>query len=157
MRTRCVVPDCNGVIESPGAASPATIPCPECAKRVQLVPRLQEQIRALQGQLMQLQSKAIGKLLPLLKQVAKKPASVPELAAAVKRTDVTVNVSIRKLEERGLVTIAEFRRVGKGTTGIATWQASALGERIAHESNGVGGGNEMRKSDLRIRGLQRAA
>ena len=142
MRVKCLVPDCGGIID---AANPSTTPCPECVKRVQVMPRLQEQLRALQQQVVQLQSKAIGRMLPLLKVVAKKPGTIAELAVATKRAEPTLYTSMRKLEERGLVTVAEYRRVGKGATGVIVWRASALGEHLAHEGNGNGVGGGQRK------------
>src|SRR5262245_27640584 len=104
VRVKCLVPDCGGVIDSP---NPSATPCPECVKRVQVMPRLQEQLRALQTQLVQLQAKSIGRMLPLLKQVAKKAGTVTDFVAVVNRSEPTVLVSLQKLEDRGLVTIAE--------------------------------------------------
>lgn len=137
MRVKCVVPGCDGIIDSP---SPAMAPCPECAKRVQVVPRLQEQNRALQSQILQLQSARLGRTLPYLRALAKKPLTRTELAAALKTNGTNTTMVLRSLEKKGLVAIAEFRRVNHSANGAAVWQLSALGERVLHEkTNGTNG------------------
>lgn len=135
MRVKCLVPDCAGIIDSP---SPGTTPCPECAKRVQVMPRLQEQIRALQGQVLELQAGRLARSLPLLRALAKKSLAAAELKTSL-RTKTNLNYSLLQLERRGLVVVKEFRRIHGRSVGTALWGLSALGERLVQEHGDTNG------------------
>jgi len=134
VRLRCNVPGCAGVIEG----NSAQVPCPECVKRFEVMPRLQEQIKSLQAQLIELQASRLnGRILPVLVAVGKKPSLAKDLATSLKRSRTTISTALLKLEKRGLVIVAEYRRLNGRAIGNPVWKLSPLGERLVHEkSNG---------------------
>lgn len=136
MRVRCNVPGCGGIIDSP---TPAITPCPECVKRFDVVPRLQEQIRTLQAQVLQLQAARLNKrVLPLLALLGKKPAIATEIATTLKRSRTNISSALLHLEKRGLVTVGEYRRVNGRAHGWAVWKLSPLGEKVVEaKTNGA--------------------
>lgn len=149
---QCPVPGCTGRIRFDAAvAGAAAGVCPDCAQRVALVERLRLQIRSLHDQLIAAQGRLLWQNRPTILALAKRAQTSAELAAALGRAISTVDASLRRLEARGLVEIAEWRRSAQRGLARAVWKLSALGDRLVTASEASSNGHKPAVPKLRGR------